>query len=197
MSRLKIVFATNNAHKLREARQILGNDFEIVSLAEIGIREDLPETCDTLEGNAFQKARRVRELTGLDCFADDTGLMVDALDGRPGVLSARYAGEHCSPDDNIDKLLAELKDENNRKAHFSTVIALCLGDEEHKFEGRVDGTIARERQGEDGFGYDPVFIASESGLAFARMTAADKNAISHRGRAMRSFGEYMLYRNVK
>lgn len=178
--------ATNNAHKLQEVRAIAGDSIEIIPLAEAGVNEDLPETSDTLAGNALQKARRVYELTGLDCFADDTGLMVDALDGAPGVYSARYAGPGHDAEANMKRLLAEMEDKENRAAHFSTVIALIRNGAETLFEGRVDGTIARERSGANGFGYDPVFIADESGRPFAEMTEDEKNAISHRGRALRA-----------
>ena len=192
MDKPVIVFATNNAHKLEEVRQILGADITVKSLAEIDCHDDIPETSDTLEGNALQKARWVKERYGYDCFADDTGLMVDAIDGAPGVYSARYAGEHCSPEDNIIKLLGELEGEINRKAHFSTVIALLLGDEIHTFSGTVHGSIATERHGTGGFGYDPVFIADETGMAFAEMSAEAKNAISHRGRAVRKLASFLL-----
>lgn len=187
----KLVFATNNAHKLEEARQILGDRFEIVSLAELGCHEDIPETAATLEGNALIKARFIHERYGCDCFADDTGLMVDALGGAPGVYSARYAGEHCSAEANMRKLLEEMKDADHRDAHFSTVIALILDNEEHTFEGRVDGTIAREKHGDSGFGYDPVFIEEESGKAFAEMTPDEKNAVSHRGRALARLSNFI------
>mgnify|MGYP002601469538 CR=1 FL=1 len=191
----KLVFATNNPHKLEEIRAIAADKFEILSLSDIGCHDDIPETAPDLTGNALIKARWVKERYGYDCFADDTGLMVDALDGRPGVYSARYAGPHCSPDDNIRKLLAELQGTADRKARFETVIALILGDEERTFSGRVDGRIATERHGSDGFGYDPVFIPDElpasdgslipntGAISFAEMSQADKNAISHRGRA--------------
>lgn len=182
----RLVMATNNRHKLDEARAIAGDVFEIVSLAEAGVFEDLPETSDTLAGNALQKARRVYELTGLDCFADDTGLMVNALGGAPGVFSARYAGEGQDAEANMAKLLAEMEGVADRKAHFSTVIALIRGGREETFEGRVEGTIATERSGANGFGYDPIFVADESGRPFAEMTEAQKNAISHRGRALRA-----------
>lgn len=181
----KIVFATNNVHKLTEVRALTEGAFEILSLAEIGCHDDIPETADTLEGNALIKARWVKERYGYDCFADDTGLMVDALDGAPGVYSARYAGEECSPKDNIELLLANMKGMTNRKAHFATVIALILNNEEHLFKGMVEGAIATEPHGAGGFGYDPIFVADESGLPFAEMTPEAKNAISHRGRAMR------------
>lgn len=194
---MKIVFATNNLHKIEEARRIVSElppadqDIEILSLAQIGCHDDIPETADTLEGNALIKARWVKERYGYDCFADDTGLMVDALDGAPGVYSARYAGEGCTPADNIRKLLAEMENHNDRKARFRTVVALTLNGEEHLFEGSVEGTIARTLSGHDGFGYDPVFVADESGLSFASMTGKEKDAISHRGRAMRALFAYL------
>ena len=194
MKRIKrLVFATNNTHKLEEARQIIGDGFEIVSLAEIGCHDDIPETADTLEGNALIKARWVKERYGHDCFADDTGLMVDALDGAPGVLSARYAGEHCRPADNVAKLLDAMKgvEQERRGAHFSTVIALIADGEERTFEGRVEGSISTEPHGDGGFGYDPVFVAEETGRCFAEMTADEKNAISHRGRAMRRLRDFL------
>ena len=190
--RKKLVFATNNPHKLEEVRAILGDKLDIVSLSEIGCHEDIPETADTLAGNALIKARWVKERYGYDCFADDTGLMVEALDGAPGVYSARYAGEHCSPADNVRKLLEEMKNEDNRKACFATVVALIEGDEEHLFEGRVDGRISHEAHGQGGFGYDPIFVAEETGICFAEMTPEDKNAISHRGRAIRGLADYLL-----
>ena len=182
---MELVFATNNPHKLSEIRRMAGERFTIHSLSDIGCHDAIPETADTLEGNALIKARWVKERYGYDCFADDTGLRVDALDGAPGVYSARYAGPHCSPDDNIRKMLAEMEGvaPEKRKAHFSTVIALILNGETHTFEGRVEGSIATERHGHEGFGYDPIFIAEETGKAFAEMSAADKDAISHRGRA--------------
>lgn len=200
----KLVFATNNPHKLEEIRAIAADKFEILSLAEIGCHDDIPETAPDLTGNALIKARWVKERYGYDCFADDTGLMVDALDGRPGVYSARYAGPHCSPDDNIVKILSELQGVTDRKARFETVIALSLGDKEYTFSGRVDGRIATERHGADGFGYDPVFIPDElpapdgslmpntDAVSFAEMSQADKNAISHRGRATAALIGFLL-----
>lgn len=187
----KLVFATNNQHKLEEARAILAGQFEVVSLAEIGCHDEIPETADTLEGNSLIKARWVKEKYGYDCFADDTGLMVEALDGAPGVYSARYAGEHCTFADNVNKMLLEMTGKQNRKAYFATVISLILNGETKTFEGRVDGTIATEAHGNGGFGYDPIFIAEETGRCFAEMTPAEKNAISHRGRAMRKLAEYL------
>lgn len=189
--RKRLVFATNNAHKLEEARRIMPQGLEIVSLAEIGCHDDIPETAETLEGNALIKARWVHDRYGYDCFADDTGLMVDALGGAPGVRSARYAGEECDSKANMKKLLSEMNDKEQRDAHFSTVIALVADGEEHCFEGRVDGLIAREPHGDGGFGYDPVFVAKESGKCFAEMLPDEKNAISHRGRAMRKLSRFL------
>lgn len=187
----KLVFATNNPHKLEEAREILKDSFEIVSLEQIGCHDDIPETADTLQGNALMKARWVKEHYGYDCFADDTGLMVDALNGMPGVKSARYAGPGHDSEANMRKLLANLEGESRRSAHFLTVVALILDGKEYEFEGRVDGTIADRPHGTNGFGYDPVFIADETGLTFASMSSEDKNAISHRGRAMGKLAEFL------
>lgn len=187
----KIVFATNNAHKLEEARALAGDSFEILSLAEIGCHDDIPETADTLEGNALIKARWVKDRYGYDCFADDTGLMVDALDGAPGVYSARYAGPECDAVGNMRLLLRNLEGKADRHARFVTVIALILGERTEIFTGSVEGDIATEPHGTNGFGYDPVFIARESGLPFAEMSAEAKNAISHRGRAMRGLIEFL------
>lgn len=191
MEKRTIVFATNNAHKLGELRGIAGEEWNIMSLAEIGCHDDIPETADTLEGNALIKARWVKERYGYDCFADDTGLMVDALDGAPGVYSARYAGPDHDSAANMKLLLERMADKDNRNAHFSTVIALVMDGEEHIFEGRVDGTIAREPSGCGGFGYDPVFVPENSGRTFSEMTAEEKNAISHRGRATRKLMEFL------
>ncbi len=187
----RLVFATNNPHKLEEARAILDGRLVLLSLDDIGCHDDIPETADTLEGNALIKARWIKEKYGEDCFADDTGLMVDALDGQPGVQSARYAGPGHDSKKNMEKLLDNLKGVTNRKAHFSTAIALIMDGEEHLFEGRVDGVIAETPSGEGGFGYDPVFIADETGLSFAVMSAEAKNAISHRGRAMRELARFI------
>lgn len=198
---MKIVFATNNAHKLEEARGLAADGIEILSLADIGCSEELPETSDTIEGNSFQKAFYVKSRYGYPCFSDDTGLFVDALGGAPGVYSARYAGEHCSPADNMAKLLSEMERKDDRKARFRTVVTLCCDQDftNHRpggpvalqFEGAVEGSIARERHGNGGFGYDPVFIADESGISFAEMLPEDKNAISHRGRALRKLFDYI------
>ncbi len=182
----EIVFATNNSHKLEEARAILAGRFRVRSLAEIGCHDDIPETADTLEGNALIKARWVKERYGYDCFADDTGLMVDALGGAPGVYSARYAGPECDAVANMRLLLDNMEGKTDRRARFVTVIALILDGEERMFRGSVEGRIADAPSGTAGFGYDPVFVADESGMAFAEMTSEAKNAISHRGRALRA-----------
>lgn len=186
----RIVFATNNAHKLEEIRAIAGDRMEILSLADIGCHDDIPENEPTIEGNAIAKARWVRDRYGYDCFADDTGLMVDALGGEPGVHSARYAGPGHDSKANVDLLLSRLAGIADRKAHFTTVIALTEGDEVKVFEGRVDGEILTERDGEGGFGYDPVFRPEGYAESFASMTPEEKNAISHRGRATARLLEY-------
>lgn len=188
----EIVFATNNAHKLEEVRQIADGKFKILSLADIGCHDDIPETADTLEGNALIKARWIKEKYGYDCFADDTGLMVDALDGAPGVHTARYAGEDCDSKKNVEKMLQELNDVSCRKAHFSTIIAVIYCGKEITLEGRVDGHIATEVSGDAGFGYDPIFIPEGHDVTFAQMSADEKNAISHRGRAMAKLMNVLL-----
>lgn len=187
----EIVFATNNLHKLEEARALAAGKMKILSLSDINCHDDIPETAATLEGNALIKARWVKEKYGYDCFADDTGLMVDALDGAPGVYSARFAGPQCNANDNMALLLEKLQGKSDRKARFVTVIALVKDGEEHLFTGKIEGTIATEPHGTEGFGYDPVFIAEESGLPFAEMSQQDKNAISHRGRAMRQLIDFL------
>lgn len=184
MKKRKLVFATNNANKLRELREIVGETFEIVSLREIGCNEDIPETSDTIRGNALQKARYVNEHYGVDCFADDTGLEVEALGGEPGVRTARYgSAEGHDSEANINRLLANLDGVSNRRARFLTVIALIVDGVEQVFEGICNGEITTERYGESGFGYDPVFRPEGSQLTFAQMTSEAKNAVSHRGRA--------------
>ena len=190
--RRKLVFATNNAHKLDEIRAILGDEIEIVSLADIGCPTDIPETADTLEGNALQKARYVYEHYHCDCFADDTGLEVEALDGAPGVHTARYAyPDRHDPEANTRKLLDALKEKSSRRAQFRTVIALILNGEEHLFDGRVEGSIATEKRGTEGFGYDPVFIPEDSGKTFAELGVEAKNRISHRARAVARLCEFL------
>ncbi len=187
----QIVFATNNAHKLEEIRKIMGPEWHIMSLSEIGCTADIPETADTLSGNAEIKARYVKEHFGYDCFADDTGLLVDALDGAPGVYSARYAGENHDSVANMKLLLENMKGVTDRKAHFSTVIALAEGDDLRFFEGSVHGVITYTPSGEGGFGYDPVFLPDGYDVTFSCMSADEKNAISHRGRATRKLIEYL------
>jgi XTP/dITP diphosphohydrolase len=188
----KLIFATNNKHKVEEVRAALDGMVQIVTLAEAGLSGEIPETADTLQGNALQKAQWVWERTGMDCFADDTGLEVDALGGAPGVYSARYAGEHCSFDDNINKLLAALEGRTDRRADFRTVICLIEGGEPKYFEGRVDGQILTERHSNgEGFGYDPVFMPDRFALSFAEMPLDVKNRISHRGLAVQKLAEYL------
>ena len=191
-----LIMATNNEHKLREIRQILGDKYEVKGLKEIGCLEDIPETSDTLEGNALQKARYVYEHYGLNCFADDTGLEVEALGGAPGIYTARYGsmngyGDSHDSDANIACLLDRLQGATTRKARFRTVIALLQGGKEHLFEGIVEGEIATERRGQDGFGYDPIFAPVETGITFAEMGPAEKNRISHRGRATQKLATFL------
>lgn len=190
----EIVFATNNPHKLSEARAILKDRVKMLSLNDINCHDDIPETADTLEGNALIKARWVKEKYGFDCFADDTGLMVKALNGAPGVYSARFAGDHCSPSDNIALLLEKLDGVTDREAKFCTVVALIIDNKEYLFEGEVKGKIDVKHSGKEGFGYDPVFVPEGSSLSFAEMAPEDKNAISHRGRAMSKLADFI--RNI-
>ncbi len=188
---MKIVFATNNTNKAREIQQIVGNRHEIVTLAEIGITEDIPEPYETLEENAMAKAKYVWERKQLAVFADDTGLEVEALNGAPGVYSARYAGEDKNSAANIAKLIQELKSKENRKAQFRTVIAFISEGQEYYFEGVVEGKIGNVARGTDGFGYDPVFYPENLPTTFAEMPADAKNEISHRGRAVRKFIDHL------
>ena len=188
---MKLVFATNNKHKLEEVRAILGNRIDVLSLNDIDCHDDIPETANTLEGNALIKARYIHEKFGVDCFADDTGLEVEALGGEPGVYSARYAGEECNPEDNMHKLLQNLTGKNNRNAQFRTVIALIINGEEKLFNGIVKGTISNEKMGDAGFGYDPIFIPEGYSESFAQMTSDMKNSISHRYRATEELSNYL------
>ena len=188
----EIVIATNNKHKVEEIRSLVGDRIKIISLSELGCKEDIPETGETLEENARQKARYIWEKYGKDCFADDTGLMVDALDGKPGVYSARFAGEKCRFDDNIDLMLEMMEGKTNRKAYFSTVICLIEQGEEKLFEGSCPGSILTERYGRGGFGYDPIFIPDGYGESFAEMSLEEKNKISHRGKATDKLIKYLL-----
>ena len=191
----KLVFATNNDHKLRELKQILPNDFELLSLNDIGCTDDIPETGPTLETNASQKSYYISERYGINCFADDTGLEIEALLNEPGVYSARYAGEERSARANMLKVLEKLNNKTNRKARFRCVISLVIDGVEKQFEGIVEGQILTEEHGEAGFGYDPIFMPDGYNLSFAQMGAADKNRISHRGRAVEKLIEYL--RNIK
>lgn len=189
---MKLVFATNNANKLQEIRAILGSGMEVLSLADINCHDDIPETAPTLEGNALIKARWVKERYGFDCFADDTGLEVAALDGAPGVHTARYAyPDRHDPEANTQKLLHSLEGRDDRRAQFRTAIALILNGEEHVFEGVVEGFISTEKRGTEGFGYDPVFIPEDIGLTFAELGTDVKNRISHRARAVAKLVEYL------
>ncbi len=189
---MKIVFATNNKHKLEEIKDILGKDFEIVSLAEIGCHEDIPETGLTLEENARQKSTYIVEHYNHDCFADDTGLEVDALNGEPGVHSARYAeGTDHDSEANMRKLLSKMANVKDRTARFRTVISLIINGVEHQFEGRVEGRIATEKHGTEGFGYDPIFIPEGYDKSFAELGEEVKNQISHRARAVKKLAEYL------
>lgn len=191
---MKICFATHNENKLREVRQILGAGFDIVGLNDIGCHEEIPETGTTLEENSKIKADFVAEHYGVNCFADDTGLEVQVLDGEPGVYSARYAGEAKDNQANMDLLLDKLKDKEDRSARFRTVITLILEGETHQFDGIVNGTITREKVGKEGFGYDPVFVPEASDVTFAEMNAAQKNEISHRARAVQALVGFLKAR---
>ncbi|RBA28178.1 non-canonical purine NTP diphosphatase [Flavobacterium tibetense] len=182
---MKLVFASNNKNKIQEIQQLVPNSIQILSLEEIGCTEDIPETADTIEGNAILKANYVTEKYGYNCFADDTGLEVETLNGAPGVYSARYAGEQKDANDNMDKLLSELKDKTNRKANFKTVIALNLNGKQNLFTGIINGKIIEEKIGTNGFGYDPIFVADGFNKTFAELTMEEKSTISHRGIAVK------------
>ncbi len=188
---MKLLFATNNAHKLAEVQAVLGPEYELVTPRDCGVTEEIPETQPTLEGNALQKARYLRERTGLDCFADDTGLEVAALDGAPGVRSARYATDGHDFAANNRLLLANLRGAADRRARFRTVVALLRSGEEHLFEGIVEGRIIECERGCEGFGYDPLFVPDGFDRTFAEMSADEKNAVSHRARAVRRLADYL------
>ncbi|MFW5821829.1 MAG: non-canonical purine NTP diphosphatase [Tangfeifania sp.] len=187
----KLVFATNNPNKLKELQALLGDKYQLLGLKDIGCFEEIPEEQPTLEGNARQKAFYVYENYGHSCFADDTGLEVEALNGEPGVYSARYAGEKKDAGANMDKLLHEMAKINNRKARFRTVISLVINGKEKQFEGIAEGIITREKRGNAGFGYDPVFLPEGFDKTFAEMDLQDKNKISHRGRAVQKLVKYL------
>ena len=186
----KIVFATGNPNKLKEIKSAI-KSFEIVGLKDLGITEEIPETGDTLKKNALQKAKYVYNKTGLDCFSDDTGLEIEALNCRPGVYSAMYAGDDCNAENNMKKVLRELGETTNRNAQFKTVIALILDGEEYFFEGVVSGVILKEKSGKDGFGYDPIFRPIGHKKSFAKMSIEQKNEISHRGLAVKKLVEFL------
>ncbi len=187
---MKLVFASNNNNKIKEIQQLLPSTIQIVSLHDIGCFEDIPETANTIEGNAILKANYVTEKFGLNCFADDSGLEVDALNGAPGVFSARYAGEPKNDDNNTDKLLLNLKDKTNKKANFKTVICLNLNGQQHLFTGIINGKIIEEKIGTNGFGYDPIFIADGYTKTFAELTMEEKSSISHRGIAVKQLVDF-------
>jgi XTP/dITP diphosphohydrolase len=189
--KMQLVFATNNDHKLKEIRDILGNSFKLLSLKDLNIEEDIPENEPSLEGNAMHKARHIYGILNMNVFADDTGLETDVLNGLPGVHSARFAGENKNSDENIEKLLGLMGSSDNRKARFRTVIALILDGKEYLFEGISEGTIISQRRGREGFGYDPVFVPSGSDLTYAEMGLDEKNKISHRARAFNKLKEFL------
>ena len=188
---MTLVFASNNEHKVREINSLLGNSFTILSLTDINIKEDIPEDEPLLEGNALSKARYIHDATGMNVFADDTGLEIDALNGLPGVHSARFAGENKDSSANIEKVLRMLGDTENRKARFRTVIALIFENKEYLFEGITSGYIIREKRGNAGFGYDPVFIPDGDTRTFAEMDLTEKNRVSHRARAFEKLREFL------
>ncbi|WP_420573944.1 non-canonical purine NTP diphosphatase [Kordia sp.] len=188
---MKIVFATNNQNKVKEVQSLLPDHITILSLAAIGCEEDIPETQPTIEGNAIQKAQYVKEHYGYDCFADDTGLEVHALNGEPGVFSARYAGSQRNADDNMNKLLSNLQNKDNRSAHFKTVVALILNGEQHTFTGICEGTIIEEKRGKKGFGYDPIFMADGFTETFAQISLEEKNRVGHRGKAVQKLIDFL------
>ena len=188
---MKLVFATNNLHKLKEVQEMLSDSIEVLSLKDIGCFEDVEETESTLEGNAKLKADYITEKYGFDCFADDTGLEVEALDGKPGVYSARYAGEHVNAEKNMEKLLNELQNKSNRKAKFRTIIALNLRNKQYLFEGICEGEILNEKTGVKGFGYDPIFKPKNASSSFAEMNSEEKNIISHRGIAIQELVQFL------
>jgi len=188
---VELVFATNNSHKLNELRAIVGNRFAIISLKELGCNDDIPETGTTLTENALLKAQYVYDRFQCNCFADDTGLEIEALNGRPGVYSARYAGEDCSFENNISKVLLELQGDENRKASFITVIALILNGDNYFFEGKIEGEIMDSKKGTNGFGYDPIFKPLGYNKTFAEMDEAEKNSISHRALATQKLNDFL------
>lgn len=188
---MNLIFATNNPNKVSEVKKVIGDKFEVMSLKEFGFTEDIPEPHDTLEENAYEKSSVIHQRFGVNCFSEDTGLEVPALNGEPGVKSARYAGEVCSASDNIDLLLSRLEGIENREAQFRTVVSLILEDTEYQFEGIAKGKIIHSRRGEKGFGYDPIFVPEGYDITFAEMDASEKNSISHRAKAINKLVEFL------
>lgn len=188
---MKLLFASSNEHKIAEIKALLPHGFQLISLKEIQFYDDIPETADTLEGNAIQKATFLADKMNIPCFADDSGLIIPSLNGEPGVYSARYAGDHRNADDNMNLVLDKLRDQNERNAHFATVIALYIHHKVHIFDGKIDGTILHEKRGNAGFGYDPIFLPDGSEKTFAEMSTEEKNARSHRARALEKMMVYL------
>lgn len=182
---MKLLFATHNKNKLSEVKALMPNNIDLIGLSDLNFHEDIAETESTIEGNASLKSQSIYKITGINCFSDDSGLLVDALNGEPGVHSARYAGEHKNDEDNIQKLLRELTGKENRKAHFKTVMSLIIDGQEYLFEGKIYGNITTEKRGANGFGYDPVFIPDGYTKTFAEMAKEEKSSISHRGIALK------------
>ena len=188
---MKLIFATHNNNKLKEVKSLMPHTIELLSLDEINFKTEIEETSETIEGNALLKARTIYETTGINCFADDSGLLVEALNGAPGVYSARFAGEQKNDHDNMNKLLLELYDKTNRKAHFKTVMALIINGKEYVFEGKIEGKIITEKLGINGFGYDPIFVPNGYNKTFAQLDSETKNKISHRARALQKMLEFL------
>lgn len=188
---MKLIFATHNKNKLKEVKSLMPSSIELLSLDDISFNDEIEETADTIEGNALLKAKTIFEKTGTNCFADDSGLLVDALNGAPGVYSARYAGEQKNDEDNMQKLLHELNDKPNRNAHFKTVMALIIDGKEYLFEGKIEGKIILEKLGTNGFGYDPIFVPDGYNETFAQLDSETKNNISHRARALQKMLEFL------
>ncbi|MNK33126.1 Non-canonical purine NTP pyrophosphatase [compost metagenome] len=188
---MKLLFASSNEHKIAEIKALLPHGFQLISLKEIQFYDEIPETSDTIEGNAIQKATFLAEKMNIPCFADDTGLIIPGLNGEPGVYSARYAGSQRNADDNMNLVLDKLKDKSDRSAHFSTVIALYIHHKVHVFEGKIEGEIGTEKRGTNGFGYDPIFLPENSEKTFAEMTAEEKNGMSHRSKALEKMMVYL------
>lgn len=182
--KMKLIFATHNKNKLKEVKSLVPSSIELLSLDEINFHDEIEETADTIEGNALLKAKTIFEKTGINCFADDSGLLVDALNGAPGVYSARYAGEQKNDQDNMQKLLHELNDKSNRNAHFKTAMALIIDGKDYLFEGKIEGKIITEKLGANGFGYDPIFVPDGYNETFAQLDSETKNKISHRAKAL-------------